>query len=56
MIDGKRMIWSGRDTFCVKTTRFDINGREACTMRGYDERPFMKVETGGKAGFIYDLK
>ncbi|MGV8995640.1 MAG: DUF1036 domain-containing protein [Parvibaculaceae bacterium] len=51
----QRMIWAGRDVFCVKTTRFDIRGRETCTTRGYDERPFMKVETGGKAGFSYDL-
>ena len=51
----KRMIWSGREVFCVKTTRFDIRGRETCATRGYDERPFMKVDAGGKAGFSYDL-
>ena len=55
MTGTKRMIWSGRDTFCVKTTRFNIKGREACAMRGYDERPFLKVDAGGKTGFSYDL-
>lgn len=49
MRDGRRLIWSGREAFCTKTTRFEIEGREACATRGYDERPFMRVNTGGKA-------
>lgn len=42
------MIWSGGDSFCIKTTRFEIRGRERCAARGFDERGFMRVETGGK--------
>lgn len=42
------MIWSGNDNFCIKTTRFEIKGRERCAARGFDERGFMRVETGGK--------
>lgn len=53
---GRRLIWSGREPFCVKTTRFDIKGREACAMRGYDERPFIKLDTGGKATYKFDLE
>tara|TARA_R110000824_G_scaffold118960_15_gene272330 strand:- start:18104 stop:19204 length:1101 start_codon:yes stop_codon:yes gene_type:complete len=49
--DGRRLVWSGAHRFCVKTTRFEITGREACATRGYDERAFMKVETGGKGKF-----
>ncbi|MFN4229607.1 DUF1036 domain-containing protein [Parvibaculum sp.] len=42
------MIWSGGDSFCIKTTRFEIKGRQRCAARGFDERGFMKIETDGK--------
>ena len=42
------MIWSGSDSFCIKTTRFEIKGRERCAARGFDERGFMRFETEGK--------
>lgn len=42
------MIWSGNNSFCIKTTRFEIRGHERCAARGFDERGFMRVETGGK--------
>lgn len=56
MRGGRRLVWSGRDAFCVKTTRFEIKGREACATRGYDERAFMRVDTGGKALFNIPLE
>ncbi len=56
MRDGRRLVWSGRQVFCVKTTRFEIEGREACATRGYDERAFMRVKTGGKALFNVPLE
>lgn len=52
---GRLLAWSGTDGFCVKTTRFEIKGREACTTRGYDERRFMRVDTGGKTLFNVPL-
>lgn len=55
MLGTKRLIWSGRDVFCVKTTRFDIRGRESCATRGYDERAFLKIDAGGKASYSYDF-
>lgn len=54
--NGKRLVWSGNQAFCVKTTRFEIVGREACASRGFDERPFMKIETGGKPAFSLPLE
>lgn len=55
-LDGRPLVWSGRDTFCTKTTRFEITGRDACTARGFDERRFMRVATGGKRVFAVTLK
>ena len=43
----ERSIWSGDMRFCTKPTRFEIRGRESCTARGFDERGFMRVDTGG---------
>ena len=51
MRDGRRLLWMGKQAFCVKTTRYEIKGREACATRGYDERPFMPIDTGGKGTF-----
>jgi uncharacterized membrane protein len=56
MQGGRRLVWSGRQPFCVKTTRFEIKGREACATRGFDERAFMTVDTGGKAQFTLSLE
>ncbi|HEX7776407.1 MAG TPA: DUF1036 domain-containing protein [Parvibaculum sp.] len=50
---GRPLVWSGSDAFCTKTTRFEIRGRDACGTRGYDERRFMRVDTGGKP--LYDV-
>lgn len=50
---GKRLTWGGKHAFCVKTTRFEIIGRDACVARGYDERPFMLIDAGGKP--LYNL-
>ena len=55
-LDGRPLIWTGRDSFCTKSTRFEIKGREACTERGFDEKRFMRVETGGKPLFAVTLK
>ncbi len=51
---GRLLVWSGPEPFCTKTTRFEIRGRDACGPRGYDERRFMRVDTGGKP--LYDVK
>lgn len=53
---GRLLVWSGSDVFCVKTTRFEIKGRDACAARGYDERRFMRVDTGGKPLFDVPLE
>jgi uncharacterized membrane protein len=53
---GRLLAWSGSDAFCVKTTRFEVKGRDACTTRGYDERRFMRVDTGGKPLFDVPLE
>lgn len=54
--NGRPLIWSGRETFCTKSTRFEIKGREACAARGFDEKRFMRIETGGKPVFAVTLK
>ncbi len=45
---GRPLVWSGGETFCTKTTRFEISGRDDCARRGYDERNFMRIDTDGK--------
>ena len=50
---GRPLKWAGKHTFCVKTARFEISGSDACAARGYDERPFMRIDTGSKA--FYEL-
>ncbi|MBO6677943.1 DUF1036 domain-containing protein [Parvibaculum sp.] len=45
---GSALVWGGNDNFCTKATRFQIRGRERCVARGFDERGFMRVETGGE--------
>ncbi len=46
---GRALVWSGKEPYCTKATRFEIRGREACARRGYDERNFMRVDAGGRA-------
>ena len=55
-LNGRQFIWSGREAFCTKATRFEIKGRDACAARGFDEKRFMRVETGGKTVFTVPLK
>lgn len=43
---GQDLIWSGNHTFCTKGTRFEIEGRETCAERGYDETGFKQIDTG----------
>ncbi|MBX3495087.1 MAG: DUF1036 domain-containing protein [Parvibaculum sp.] len=43
----EQSVWSGDMRFCTKPTRFEIRGRERCTARGFDERGFMRIVTGG---------
>ncbi|MEQ9519377.1 MAG: DUF1036 domain-containing protein [Parvibaculum sp.] len=43
---GQDLIWSGNHTFCTKGTRFEIEGREACAERGFDETGFKQIDTG----------
>lgn len=53
---GRVLIWSGATSYCTKATRFEIKGRDSCATRGYDERRFMRVETGGQARFDVALE
>lgn len=46
---GRALVWSGNEPYCTKATRFEIKGREACAKRGYDQRNFLRVDTGGRA-------
>jgi uncharacterized membrane protein len=55
-LNRRPLVWLGRDSFCTKSTRFEIKGREACAARGFDEKRFMRVETGGKPLFAVTLK
>ena len=54
--NGHRLVWSGQDIFCTKTTRFEIRGRDSCQKRGYDQKPFMRVDTGGKTRIEVPLR
>ncbi|MBI1262034.1 MAG: DUF1036 domain-containing protein [Rhizobiales bacterium] len=50
------LLWSGDTVFCTKPTRFEIRDRTQCLARGYDERRFMRIETGGRAQSTMNLK
>ncbi|MDO8839101.1 MAG: DUF1036 domain-containing protein [Parvibaculum sp.] len=54
-VDGDTLIWSGDARFCTKPTRFEIKSRDRCAARGFDERAFMRIETGGKSNWVLDL-
>lgn len=55
--EGERnLLWSGDTVFCTKPTRFEIRDRAQCLVRGYDERRFMRIDTGGKAQSTMNLK
>lgn len=54
--DGQPLVWEGNESFCTKTTRFEIKGRARCAARGFDEHGFMPVETGGKERWNADLE
>ncbi|WP_368062773.1 DUF1036 domain-containing protein, partial [Parvibaculum sp.] len=41
--------------FCTKPTRFEITGRDRCAARGFDERAFMRIDTGGKPKWEVNL-
>ena len=43
---GQDLIWSGNHSFCTKGTRFEIEGRDNCAERGFDETGFKRVDTG----------
>lgn len=53
--NGEPMIWGGTENFCTKATRFQIRGRDRCAARGFDQRGFMRVETGGKPYWSVDF-
>lgn len=40
------LIWRGNHTFCTKGTRFEIEGRDECGDRGFDETGFKRIDTG----------
>jgi uncharacterized membrane protein len=50
------LLWSGDTVFCTKSTRFEIRDRDQCLARGFDERRFMLINTGGKAQWTMELK
>lgn len=45
--------WGGEKSFCVNDIRFSIDSEESCTVRGYDQRNFGKVEVNGKTHTRY---
>ncbi|ABS61919.1 protein of unknown function DUF1036 [Parvibaculum lavamentivorans DS-1] len=53
--NGEPMIWGGTENFCTKATRFEIRGRDRCASRGFDQRGFMRIDTGGAARLSVDL-
>lgn len=50
--NGRLLVWSGAETYCTKTTRFEIKGRDSCATRGYDERKFMRIDNRAGAARI----
>ena len=53
--DAGKAVWSGDVRFCTKPTRFEIRGRDRCTARGFDERAFLRIDTGGAPKWVMDL-
>ena len=53
---GSPLVWKGDRGYCTKSTRFEIRGRERCAARGFDERPFMRIETDGAAFYEFALE
>lgn len=50
------LVWAGNHTFCTKGTRFEIEGREGCTERGFDETGFKRIDTGEALVWTETLK
>lgn len=49
---GGATLVSGTDRFCVVPQVFDIQGRAACTSRGYQEAGFARTITSARIGYI----
>jgi uncharacterized membrane protein len=44
--DNDVVVWGGEKSFCTNTVRFAIEGGDkSCESRGYDVRPFRKIDT-----------
>lgn len=39
------VVWDGDRSFCTNTVRFSIEGDKSCEARGYDIRPFRRIDT-----------
>ncbi len=45
--DGTFNSWEGDKQFCISVmAKFSINGRSACTARGFETKGFMQIDTG----------
>ncbi len=42
------VVWDGDRSFCTNTVRFSIEGDKSCETRGYDIRPFRRIDTENK--------
>ncbi len=46
--DGTLLQWGGQSDLCTNNIRFAIDGSSDCAIRGYDSRPFRKIDTESK--------
>lgn len=51
--NGDFYAWGGERQFCVNDIRFAIDSEGSCTVRGYAERSFIKVDTQGNTHTRY---
>lgn len=56
LIDSKPKIWSGDFGLCTKPTRFVIDNQENCEARGFNHHRFIRIDTGNRHDWTYNLK
>lgn len=49
--EGWRITWDGEHPFCISDVKFEIEGSDQCTQRGFQNAQFQRVDTEGKGGW-----
>lgn len=49
--NGEPLVWLGDFPMCLKRLKFKIENRKQCAKRGFQQAPFRRIETRGRAGW-----